>query len=160
MHSTQKIVSLFFQINQKMFVSRLLGRKPGHRIGKQLRINHKKNERHRAKPGLARLEKSLPTSNLIEQPRDIDNPYCHKHLHFYPRFLQKRLLKDSEAAQKKAGGMPIYKGSWDQNRYNVRPGYRWDGVDRGNGFEKRYFRSLNAKKALKEYEIQYLTEDM
>ena len=74
--------------------------------------------------------------------------------------MEKYFREKAEKRRKKAGGMPIYKGSWDQNRYNVRPGYRWDGVDRGNGFEKRYFRSLNAKKALKEYEIQYLTEDM
>lgn len=88
-------------------LSRELARKPGHRINKFLRLNHKKNERHRAKPGLARLEKTLPTSSLIEQPRDIDNPYCHKHLHFYPRFLQKRLLVDAESAQKRAGLPPL-----------------------------------------------------
>jgi len=74
--------------------------------------------------------------------------------------MEKYFQEKAEKRRKRAGGMPIYKGNWDQNRYNVRPGHRWDGVDRSNGFEKRYFRSLSAKKALKEYEIMYLTEDM
>lgn len=32
------------------------------------------------------------------------------------------------------------------NRYNIKPGFRWDGVIRGNGFENKYLQEQNLKK--------------
>ncbi|KAF2473085.1 uncharacterized protein BDR25DRAFT_282324 [Lindgomyces ingoldianus] len=51
--------------------------------------------------------------------------------------------------KKKAGrsitGKPLYKGAFTPNRYGIRPGHRWDGVDRGNGFEGEWFKARNRK---------------
>lgn len=59
--------------------------------------------------------------------------------------------------KKKSGksttGKPLYKGSAAPNRYGIRPGYRWDGVDRSNGFEKEYFAAKNKRNNIRD--LQY-----
>ncbi|KAI8921255.1 hypothetical protein PhCBS80983_g02504 [Powellomyces hirtus] len=46
------------------------------------------------------------------------------------------------------------------NRFGIPPGYRWDGVDRSNGFEGRWFLERNRAGATKLEAYKWSTEDM
>ncbi|PSN67449.1 hypothetical protein BS50DRAFT_600831 [Corynespora cassiicola Philippines] len=65
--------------------------------------------------------------------------------------------------KKKAGrsitGKPLYKGAFQPNRYGIRPGHRWDGVDRGNGFESEWFKSRNRKANIEKLEYQWQMDE-
>jgi len=57
------------------------------------------------------------------------------------------------------GGRPLYKGAAPPNRHGVRPGFRWDGVDRGNGFEGKWFAARNKKESLRDLQYAWQTDE-
>lgn len=60
---------------------------------------------------------------------------------------------------KSVTGRPLYQGSFQPNRYGIRPGHRWDGVDRGNGFEKEWFAARNKRGRMEALDYQWQMDE-
>ncbi|CAK7204797.1 Pre-mRNA-splicing factor cwc26 [Sporothrix eucalyptigena] len=61
----------------------------------------------------------------------------------------------SAKAKTSKADRPVYRGPAAPNRYGIRPGYRWDGVDRGIGFEAERFKAMNRRERNRDLEYQW-----
>ncbi|KAK0619832.1 Pre-mRNA-splicing factor of RES complex-domain-containing protein [Immersiella caudata] len=76
------------------------------------------------------------------------------------QFLSNESGYDGRGGRRKGKGRrPVYKGAAAPNRYGIRPGYRWDGVDRGNGFEAERFKAINRKERVKGLEYAWQMDE-
>lgn len=56
-------------------------------------------------------------------------------------------ILNNSITQSRGFYLPKCKYTAPVNRFGILPGYRWDGVDRSNGFEKKYFETQNKRSA-------------
>lgn len=105
---------------------------------------------HEANKPLARMADDQDLQDHLRNQERLDDPML--------EYMRKK--KDDENKKKGVEEKPKYLGQFPDNRFNIRPGYRWDGVDRSNGYEKKYFGMINSKKSLEEEAYRYSTEDM
>ncbi|XP_029304928.1 LOW QUALITY PROTEIN: BUD13 homolog [Cottoperca gobio] len=103
---------------------------------------------HEAQKPLARHCNDEDLDRMLrEQERDGD-----------PMAAMLRRKKDRNT---KTQTKPRYKGPPPPpNRFNLLPGYRWDGVDRSNGFEQKRYSRIADKKAVQDAAYKWSVEDM
>ncbi|TNM84875.1 hypothetical protein fugu_009053 [Takifugu bimaculatus] len=114
----------------------------------QMRQQNLQDAVHEAQKPLARhLDDEDLDRMLREQERDGD-----------PMAAMLRRKKERSTTTKEK---PRYKGPAPPlNRFNILPGYRWDGVNRSNGFEKKRYERMADKRAAQEAAYKWSVEDM
>uniref|UniRef100_UPI00398E8530 BUD13 homolog n=1 Tax=Pristiophorus japonicus TaxID=55135 RepID=UPI00398E8530 len=145
----------------------------------QERIDHKKKEAEKAAKqekyaqwGKGVAQEEQQRKNVEDALHEMQKPLA-RHIddEDLDRFLRERerdgdpmaglIRKKKEKEAKNKNEKPMYKGpAPPPNRFNLYPGYRWDGVDRSNGFEQKRYSRLADKKAVQEIAYKWSVEDM
>ena len=91
----------------------------------------------------------LDDAKLMSFARTADDVEMNEELKEQQRWNDPMMQFMSEKTKSSGGSKskrrPVYNGAAPPNRYGIKPGYRWDGVDRGNGFEAERFRAINKR---------------
>lgn len=104
---------------------------------------------------LKKLEEERGYSGRTVEDEELNEMWKNKQLWEDPlaNYFQKKQSKKRKKNKKE------YKGHWPPNRFNIPPGYKWDGVDRSNGFEKRLLDLVHLAKEDKKKE-EHVDYDM
>ncbi|GAA6022232.1 hypothetical protein JCM11491_001674 [Sporobolomyces phaffii] len=102
-----------------------------------------------AKKGVARYADDAEMNDELKEVERWNDPAAN--------FLTKNKSEKKKAQSK----YPLYQGPPPPpNRFGIKPGYRWDGVDRGTGFEAKWMQKQNSRSMYNAAAHAYSTEDM
>lgn len=129
------------------------------------KARQEREEKEMQKGDVQRLEKErrreeLDEARFMPVARKIDDVEMNDELKEQERWndpAAQFLAKKSKG--KSASGKPLYKGAAAPNRYGIRPGHKWDGVDRGNGWEAERFKALNRVARNKELDYSWQMDE-
>jgi pre-mRNA-splicing factor CWC26 len=109
---------------------------------------------HEMSKPLARYEDDSDLDKFLREREREDDPML-------ATIRKNRVKQESKDGNETIKVMPTYKGPTPpMNRFKIMPGYRWDAVDRSNGFEKKYFERISNKESALEEAYRWSTQDM
>lgn len=127
-------------------------------------LKQREERSERLQQDLKEMDKPLAR---YEDDEDRDKFLKEKELEEDPmlQFVRRKKLKEKVRMAADRGELvfakPEYRGPPPPpNRFRIPPGYRWDGVDRSNGFEKRLTEKQAERTAMQEEAYKWSTEDM
>lgn len=104
----------------------------------------------------AKRREDLDEARFMTVARGVDDVEMNNELKEVERWNDPAMqFLSKEKKGKSRTGKPLYKGAAAPNRYGIRPGHRWDGVDRGNGWEAERFKGENRKTRNKELDYMW-----
>lgn len=105
----------------------------------------------------------LEDAKLMTFARTAEDKEMNKELQEQERWndpmMQFMSEKKTSTGKCKSRRKPVYNGAAPPNRYGIKPGYRWDGVDRGNGFEAERFRAINRREMNKDLSYSWQMDE-
>uniref|UniRef100_A0A060TAE0 Pre-mRNA-splicing factor CWC26 n=1 Tax=Blastobotrys adeninivorans TaxID=409370 RepID=A0A060TAE0_BLAAD len=133
----------------------------------------KEEKQRKLNLGLVQQEQALQEKKRLREMKETsvsryaDDEELNDHLRQQDRlndpgniFIKKKRKVDSTQANTAPVGLQVYKGAYEPNRFNIPPGAKWDGVDRSNGFESKWFRKQNELREKKTLSYTMATDDI
>lgn len=111
---------------------------------------------------VAKRREELEDAMFMPLARTIDDEDMNRELKERDRwndpaamFLTEKKQSDGSKSRSAVGSKKVYTGASQPNRYGIRPGWRWDGVDRSNGWESERFKAINRKTRNKDLDFAW-----
>lgn len=104
-------------------------------------------------------DSSRSSLNVSKDDRELNDSLRERDREFDPAapFVSKKKRKAAIAVS--ATGLPVYTGPFAANRFGIVPGCKWDGVDRSNGFERKWFEKQTERQQKKTLAYTVATDD-
>lgn len=121
-------------------------------VQREEKMDKLESDLHEMSKPLARYGDDEDLDNLLRNQERLDDPMLNE----MRKKRQEEIAKNpNHKIYPKYSGPPA-----PPNRFNIQPGYRWDGVDRSNGYEAKVFARKSNQESNQEEAYRWSTQDM
>ncbi|KAJ6222059.1 hypothetical protein RDWZM_000604 [Blomia tropicalis] len=122
-------------------------------VQREEKMDKLESDLHEMSKPLARYGDDEDLDNLLRNQERLDDPMLNE--------MRKKRQEEEIAKNPNHKIYPKYSGPpAPPNRFNIQPGYRWDGVDRSNGYEAKVFARKSNQESNQEEAYRWSTQDM